>query len=50
MLAAESGSNRVVRAHGIDADAAVEALTGLINRGFDDDESEYAPTGEEDDS
>lgn len=41
MLAAESGARLAIRALGSDAVDAVAALTDLVGRGFDDDESEY---------
>jgi len=37
MLAAEQGAELVVRARGPEAQAAVEALSDLVNRGFGED-------------
>jgi len=37
MLAAEQGSRLVIRADGEDAPQAVEALAGLVRRGFEED-------------
>lgn len=36
MLAASAGSQLKLRAHGDDAEAAVEALAQLVERGFDE--------------
>ena len=41
-LAAVQGSHLVLRATGDDADEAIEALAGLIEQGFDDDETANA--------
>jgi phosphocarrier protein len=37
MLAAEAGSEILIRAVGVDAQAAVESLTTLVNNGFDEE-------------
>ncbi len=37
MLAAERGSHLTIRADGDDAPAALEALCGLVDRGFEED-------------
>ncbi|MDT8342092.1 MAG: HPr family phosphocarrier protein [Longimicrobiales bacterium] len=37
MLAAERGARLVIRADGDDADQALEALAGLVRRGFEED-------------
>lgn len=37
MLAAERGSHLIIRADGDDAGAALEALCGLVDRGFEED-------------
>lgn len=37
MLAAEMGSQLTIRAEGTDASAALEALCGLVGRGFEED-------------
>ncbi len=39
MLAAEAGSEIRIRAAGTDAGAAVAALSDLVHRGFDEDDS-----------
>jgi phosphocarrier protein len=36
MLAAERGSHLLIRAHGVDAGDAVEALADLVRRGFEE--------------
>jgi phosphocarrier protein HPr len=36
MLAAEQGSDLIIRAEGDDAEQALAALTDLVARGFDD--------------
>lgn len=41
MLAAEQGSELVIRADGTDAEAAMLALVDLVGRGFDDALEEY---------
>lgn len=38
MLAAECGTRLVIRAHGDDAGEALEALSDLVGRGFEDEE------------
>ena len=38
MLAAEEGASIEIRAHGEDAQRAVEELVALVERGFDEDE------------
>lgn len=46
MLAAEQGATLAIRAEGEDAEAAVEALVDLVERGFDeDDEGRPVPNG-----
>ena len=37
MLAAERGSRLIIRADGDDAPAALDALCGLVHRGFEED-------------
>ena len=41
MLAAEHGSMIVIRAEGPDAEAALEALVGLVDRGFEEVYEDY---------
>ena len=44
-LGAQQGTELRLRAQGPDADAAVKALADLIDSGFDETDSEVAPSG-----